>query len=333
LANPQKTNQLARGVLLSVNPRAGAASSTVDALKIQEALNERGFNVHVTTSLDELRERATQWHTGGQLRAVIVAGGDGTASVVRAKIPDGVPMVPLPMGTESLLARHVRQSADPDAVFQTLTDGISVQVDMGIAGNRPILLMASVGFDAEVVRRLHLRRKGNIGRAAYVRPTFETIAMYDYPEMRVSFPGSARLDPLRCRWIFIFNLPLYACGLRLAPSACGTDGLADVCAFERGSVWRSLRYLWAVARGHHEQLPDCRTLRASKMKIESADGIDVPVQIDGDWAGHLPIDIEIVPHGLTLLVPPEGAERLGCRADSAVTSLSNPATSPASTTR
>ena len=70
-----------------------------------------------------------------------------------------------------------------------------------------------------------------------------------------SAPG---IEPISCRWMFGFNLPLYALGLPIAPDAVATDGLLDVCTFERGAMWSVARYLWHVARRMHLTLPDAQ---------------------------------------------------------------------------
>ena len=108
-----------------------------------------------------------------------------------------------------------------------------------------------------------------------------------------------------------FNLPCYARGLQLATHADSADGLLDVCTFERGSLWHALRYYWHVARGVHANLPDVRQFRSGKFRVEADDGSPVAVQVDGDRAGTLPLDVEISRGALTMMVSAAGAERLG----------------------
>ena len=103
------------------------------------------------------------------------------------------------------------------------------------------------------------------------------------------------------RWLFAFNLPCYATGLQFAPQADGADGLLDVCGFGQGSVWHGLRYLTAVLQGRHQTLPDCLTGRVRRLRI-TADA-EVPYQLDGDPGGMLPVEIEVLPGRLRLIVP------------------------------
>jgi diacylglycerol kinase family enzyme len=108
-----------------------------------------------------------------------------------------------------------------------------------------------------------------------------------------------------------FNLPLYARDWRFAPEAVGTDGLLDVCTFRRGSLLHGLRYLWHVVRGKHLQLDDARLNRGQSFRVEAADSADVAYQLDGDFGGVLPLDVEVLPAMLRLLVMPDVAQRLG----------------------
>ncbi len=299
----------ARNVIISANPRAGSRSRHAHIQSIVNVLTNAGYQVRLLTSLDELAGLSTEEAKTGALRAVVAVGGDGTASIVRTHVPLEVPLLPVPMGTENLLGRFVEQSTDPVAVCRTLDAGVTVGLDLGRANGKVFLLMISAGFDAEVVRTLHLNRRGNITRAAYFLPMVRAVRSYRYPQMEL-YCGE-RPAPLLCRWLFAFNLPLYALGLPIAPDALATDGLLDVCTFERGSTWSVLRYLWHVRRGCHLALPDTALRRCSRFRLEGPNSVELAYQLDGDYGGTLPVDVELMPGELRLLVTPETAHRLG----------------------
>ena len=104
----------------------------------------------------------------------------------------------------------------------------------------------------------------------------------------------ATASPRLCRWLFGFNLPLYALGLPIAPDAVATDGLLDVCTFERGAVWSVARYLWHVMRKIHHTLPDAGLSRTGRFRLEPTTSASVAYQIDGDYGGTLPVDVEVL---------------------------------------
>ena len=174
--------------------------------------------------------------------------------------------------------------------------------------------MISAGFDAEVVRRLHERRRGNITRLSYIQPTLETIRSYEYPELQLYCDDAAeRTRPSRsaAAGCSASTCRLYARGWKVAPDAVATDGLFDVCTFERGSVRNVARYLWHVMWKSHFRLADANLVRSRTLRIEAADGADVAYQVDGDFGGSLPVDVDVLPGQLRLLVMPNVAHRLG----------------------
>ena len=110
-------------------------------------------------------------------------------------------------------------------------------------------------------------------------------------------------DPatVAARWIFVSNLLRYAGGLNFSPAAVATDGLLDVCTFDGGSLARGLWYVSQVWLGRHGSLADCRQFRTSRLRIwADANGL---IQLDGDPAGCLPVEIEVLPRRIRLIVP------------------------------
>ena len=308
-------------VLISANPRAGARSGSGAVQELEQALEQRDYQVEAVHDLDLLRERADAGVSEGRLRAVVAAGGDGTAAVVVNSIPVGVPLAILPLGTENLLAKYLQIPPDPERVADLICAGRTVPLDAGRANGRIFLLMVGCGFDAEVVRRLHAAREGHISHLDYAKPIIDSIRNYEYPPLRVYCDAQAvagnptttdfpqQNQPIDAHFAFVINLPRYAGGLSFAPDAVGTDGRLDVCTFQEGSFWSGLRYLTGVVLGQHESWDECKTARATRVRIES-DG-EVPFQLDGDPGGNLPVEIEVLPGRLRMVVGEEWVAKEG----------------------
>jgi diacylglycerol kinase family enzyme len=293
-----------------MNPHAGTQARHAQAALIVQTLRTAGFRVELTTDPEALADTALTLNKEGALRTVLAIGGDGTAAVVRKAVPLDVPLVVVPMGTENLLGRYLRQSTAPDAIRDVVENGLVVDLDLCRANGQYFLSMMSAGFDAAVVRSLHENRRGNIRHLDYLGPVLQTARRYRFPTIRVCW-DSASIEPTECRWLFAFNLPLYALDLPIAPAANGSDGLLDVCAWEQGSIWSVARYLWHVFRRTHLLLPDVRQYRVHRFRVESTDGSQVSYQLDGDFAGVLPLEVEVLPGNLRLLVSTLTAARLG----------------------
>jgi diacylglycerol kinase family enzyme len=295
-----------------MNPHAGARSRHEHVDAIAASLRAGNFDVRVCTDLQELSSLATESVVDGAIRVVLAVGGDGTAAVVRNHVPLEVPLLAVPMGTENLLGRFLEQETDAASVCDVVENGVVVDLDLARADNRYFLLMISAGFDAEVVRSLHENRRGNIRHGSYLLPMMKSMAGYRYPEMQLQY-DTTRPDDVgvrRCRWLFGFNLPLYALGLPIAPKAIATDGLLDLCTFERGAVWSVARYLWHIVQRGHHNLTDATMSRTRRFRLEAAEGATIPYQLDGDYAGSLPVEVEVLPGQLRLLVSPGAARKL-----------------------
>ena len=299
----------AKDVIFAVNPKAGAGSQHFLVEDVQQHLQQAGLRVVAISDLDSLEAEAAKRLEAGTLRAVVAGGGDGTVSLVVNRTPIGTPIAVLPLGTENLLARYLQIRPTVDSVCIPILAGRVLQMDAGLANGRLFLLMIGCGFDAEVVRRIDETRTGHITHWSYAKPILSTIRSYQYPQMRVYSGGDSDsseqetlLEPA-C-WVFVLNLPCYARRLAIAPGASGTDGVLDAVTFRQGSLVSGLRYLTGVLTRTHQRWKDCQVYRSHRYRIEA--DAPVPYQVDGDAGGFLPLEIEVLPGRLRLLVQPLG---------------------------
>ena len=297
-------------VLIAANPRAGMGNRRQLVEELQRELATRGLESSVVSDADALSAESHALLQSGNLRAVVAAGGDGTFRLVADRTPPGTPLAILPLGTENLLARYLQISADAPKLAEIIAAGTIIRFDAGRAGGQLFSLMAGCGFDADVVRRLHEVRSGNIHHLSYAKPILDSIRNYDYPELRIACAPAESdelSEQLTARWVFVVNLPRYAGGLNFAPLASGCDGLLDVCTFREGSLWHGLRYLSGVVLGQHETMAGFARVQTRRLRIES--DAPVPYQLDGDPGGQLPVEITIESGRLTLLVDEAWAEK------------------------
>jgi len=276
------------------NPQAGRGQGRARVEPLERALRDERLHVSVTGD----REQLTEWVGEGgvsEIRAVVAAGGDGTVATLVNGLPKDMAVSVFPLGTENLMAKYLGLPLGPRALAHQIRHGATVRLDVGLANDRRFLLMAGVGFDAEVVARLHANRQGPIRHSTYVKPILDSLRTYKYPRLDVRVTAGRGAESHEtawsARWAFVVNVPRYAMGLRFAPGADSADGLLNLVTFEHGSWRNGLRYLWAVLDGRHTQLFDCRTAVASRIQITSE--LPAPYQVDGDPGGMLPLDLKL----------------------------------------
>ncbi len=288
----------ARQVILFLNRAAGTGARRQHVDAVIQQLEQAGFGVEVIATIEGLQQRGVR---ADEIDCVISAGGDGTVETVVNSVAPGVPIAVFPLGTENLLAKYLKIDADPSRFVEMVARRHTVQMDVGRANGKQFLVMLSCGFDAEVVRRVHAARQGNITHLAYAKPMVESIWNYNYPNLKVSWQTNSGWENIDCHWAFIFNAPIYAAGLQIIPHGNPSDGVFEIATFAGGSFWHALRQFGAVALGQHQHHSDYQLNLGAKIRIESEEP-DVPYQIDGDPGGFLPVDIEVLPNRLTLIV-------------------------------
>jgi diacylglycerol kinase (ATP) len=245
-------------------------------------------------------------------RCLVAAGGDGTVAALINERP-ATPVTVLPVGTENLFARHFGLDRRPDRLAATIAGGRVVPVDLGLAVGRRFALMAGIGFDADVVTRHHGARVAGgrmrpTHRAFYVESVLRSSWHYRFPPLTARVVEAGREETFVGTSLFVFNLPRYALGLPIAPTARGDDGLLDLVVFRDAGPWQALRYLGMIRLGLHLRMPGVFHRRVGRVVVTSAAA--VPVQLDGDPAGTLaagawstPWTAEVLPRALEVLVP------------------------------
>lgn len=330
------------GIVANRSSGSGHGRRLVDQLVSE--LRRLGLSAEVAWTPEArsaLVERAAHQ---GDCRCLVAVGGDGTVSALLNERP-GLPMTVMPAGTENLVARHFGLRRDPHGLARTIAAGRAVPVDVAQAAGRRFLLMAGFGFDADVVTRHHRGRITHSGRIrttsrlAYVLPILRASVAYRFPtiSVRILDPGAEEI--VRGTTVFIFNLPRYALGLPFVPVARDDDGWLDLVVFRHPGPFRAFFYLCKVFCGIHLDDPSVYHRRVRKVVVTSRAAI--PVQLDGDPGGYVLPDhpssvgqglhpgsgdgaspiarmsewtVEILPSGMTMLVPPRlRREGLGAR--------------------
>jgi YegS/Rv2252/BmrU family lipid kinase len=290
-------------VLICVNPTAGSGSRRRQkrVRRLEQLLVAAGLTVEIHSELEQLRRRSEQLQADSRLRVVVGAGGDGTLHALLNGLGAGVPLAMLPLGTENLLAQYVGHRRSLSALAGMIQSGRVVRLDAGRANGRLFLLMATAGFDADVARRLSQRRAGNIRRASYAGPILSAVRNYQYPVMRIVVETAEETRRWSACWCFTFNLPQYGFGMRFVPDANPSDGQLDICTFRHGSFWHAVWYTASLYLRRHRRLKDCVISSGTRITVESDQ--PVPYELDGDFSGWLPLELDVVPQRLTLLMP------------------------------
>ena len=126
-----------RLIIVFTSPKAGSGQSRHQIPRLLELLGSGGFRAVSIDQVDDLKRTVKhERETGGRPPIVVSVGGDGTLSLVASHTDCDTPLLPMPMGTENLLARHFGHTNDAESVLQTIRTGRQTQIDAGTANGR-----------------------------------------------------------------------------------------------------------------------------------------------------------------------------------------------------
>ena len=293
---------MARRYHFVINPKSGSSVDLSHVYALDEHLRSAGHEVHMalTRSLDHAGQLARQ-AVAADASAIVVAGGDGTVrAVIEATSGSDKPICVIPCGTENLLACEFGLDGSVRSCKAALAANSPRPLDVGVANGRYFTAIAGVGFDAEVIRRIQRLRRGHIGHTDYLWPICRTFWEYRFCALCVEADGQVVCDEPAL--VFVSNISRYAVGLGISPRADAGDGLLDLCVYKcRGRLellWHSFQTAFRLSgRNHRAVRLRCRTVRVSSRQA------DLPVQLDGDPGGTLPVEIKIVPGAARILTP------------------------------
>lgn len=315
-------------IVIIGNPIAGGGS----AKKIRNAsdiFKSKGFRVElIFTEKKGDAESFAKEAAGKPSTLVVAAGGDGTYNeVANGLIKSNTPMAILPVGTTSVLARELKMPSQIARAVDFIIHGKEQIVHPGMitlsnnscSYKRYFLLMAGIGFDGEAVFGVNERIKKHTGKGGYIlsglsvllkyNPQPITIIAYDAEIIKES--GKKNIHHKQDEHVAAHNsvslmgyaavigkAACYGGDFKITPHARLTDPAFYIFVAHSKSRADIVRYFAGIAVKTHLTCNDISYIKASKVDILGGSR----VQIDGDYAGTTPANIEVVPDALKMIV-------------------------------
>ncbi|MDP7028765.1 MAG: diacylglycerol kinase family protein [Phycisphaerales bacterium] len=222
-------------ILIVANPISGEGRARRHSEALAGALAGRG---HDAISLASEQADAAMWlprHLDGA-DAIAVVGGDGTVRSVAAVVAgSGVPLVHVPQGNENLFARSLGMGPRIEDTVRLLERGDRHEVDMAVANGRAMLLMASMGLDAEIVADVATRRRDRVSNMDYLAAAGRALVGWRPTAVTVRVDGEV-VVPAQSGWVVVSNASMYGGGINPAPMARMDDRLLDLTFFRASSA-------------------------------------------------------------------------------------------------
>jgi len=287
-------------IKLIANPIAGGdARQKIE--RARSCLEAQGCRVDLTLTAarGDARRAAAIARQAGCDR-IVAAGGDGTLNeVINGLAPSAIPLAFLPLGTTNVFALEAGIPFDVERACVIAIRGTPQPVCLGLAGDTRFLLMAGAGFDADVVYRVSGSLKRWTGKLAYLVSGMRTLTGPPPAALEVVREDGTILSGYH---VIIGNGRLYGGRFSVTPDASLREEALDVCLFLQKSRLSLLRCAARIAAGRRLAAADAESFKTRSVTVR---GAGVPVQIDGDFLGRLPMTFRALPGELVLVLPDE----------------------------
>jgi len=285
-------------LLAILNPISGRGRAALLEPKLMRLADAAGVEINVqhTQAAGHGRELAAGAAAEG-FDAVIAVGGDGTANeVINGLGAGGLPLLLVPQGTGNVLAKEIGATKHVMRWTDALREWRVKRRDLGrLADDRLFASFVGAGFDGQCTKAL-AERKGSMKMRQYVPIMWRAVQESDFRTLKVS-AGDA--EHTGVSYALVAVTPCYGGPLALTAEAIPDDGLFDVLTIHRPI--RPLRLLMLLARGFTRRMRGssaARFDRCTRVEVSAAETEQVPIQVDGDFAGYLPVSCEILPGAL-----------------------------------
>ncbi len=297
--------------VIIVNPRAHNSPKRARIVEADRWLRARGWTpewVETAGPDDATRIAAKAANDGVPL--LFVCGGDGTLNeAVNGLAWSETAMAVIPAGTVNLWAREVGLMKQPLEAVRLAVEGVRRRVDLGRAGTRYFLLMASYGIDAAVAHRVSRDVKGRLGAAAYALSAARQAMSYRGSRIAVTMDEEQRA--MTALMLVAGNTRNYAGVTQITREALVDDGRLDLCIYEGRGCWDIVWLALLTLLGQHGRSRKVTQRRVNRVELTWE--TPFPAQLDGEAIAESPAEVTVAPVALWVMTPKGLRSRLFSR--------------------
>lgn len=280
------------------NPVAGPkVVNRIDRVRAYLSAHGLSFRIRETAAPGEAVVMAREAALEGA-DAVVAVGGDGTMNEVADGLAGSATrLVFVPHGTGNVFAREFSLPESVEGCLDLLSSGKTISVRMAKANDRRFVLLASAGFDAEVVERMNPRQKNLLGIAAYALCGAWHL-LRSHPTLWLEFPDRERVE---AQAVLVVRGKKYGGNVTIAPDGDIAGETLQVIALLRKGRWSIAKFALDALCGKHAASPHVLVRESPSLFVRST--IPSACQVDGEYLGPLPVRFAVTDALLQVVVP------------------------------
>ncbi len=233
---------------------------------------------------------------------IVAAGGDGTINEVVNGMNDKKPLAIIPFGTANILALEAGIHGSAEEIARIILSNKIKKVYVPNVNNKNFILMASAGYDAEIVETIQssLVLKNIFKKLLFFIVSSLKLIVFKKNELKIL----ANNKIYKANWIIATNAMHYGGAFKLSKDTNIFDKKIIAYLFCNLTRLNFLCYFFTLLL--NKELKESNKL----IKIKSDDifissKTKTPVQYDGEFLGYLPAQIKSTKKTINLLVKEE----------------------------
>jgi diacylglycerol kinase (ATP) len=288
------------------NPVAGKNKGLQSIKNLSDELLKNGHLLHrfaTGKARDAFDE--TEKAISSEYELIIAAGGDGTINEVAsalAKNHSSIPLGIFQFGTVNDFATHLNITNDPIKFAKMVEKMNVIPIDLGKANGSFFINVAAGGSLTNVAHETPKEMKAVFGRNAYYLNIVK-----DLTEKGLCVTNFTIIaDDIELTddfYLFLVsNSPSVGGFSNLAPEAEIQDGLLDCVFVKESSFISNVEVFIGVLTGDHVDHDSVLYFKTKNIKIINNSKKDIEYDIDGEYGGKLPLEIEVVPSAINIII-------------------------------
>ncbi|MGD1856822.1 MAG: YegS/Rv2252/BmrU family lipid kinase [Leptolyngbyaceae cyanobacterium] len=302
---PALNGAMFENIFLIFNPVSGRGDPERDLALIRREIGSKAQLSVLETTPEKSAVTLARLAKDKGADCIIASGGDGTVSAVAgALMGSDVALGIIPRGTANAIAAAFDISNDLTEACNTILTGVAQKIDVASCNQRPFILLAGIGLEADVISQANRQLKNKVGSAAYILSAFQQVQELTFFQVEMEMPD--RVITVKASGITVANVAPATSVLAQGPAdVLPRDGLLDVTIFAPegtgGALTASYNLFQSALNDTPVQREDVGYFRCSGIKVSTEPA--QKVVLDGEMIGTTPIEVKCIPKGLTLMVP------------------------------